>query len=84
MSEVKGAIPKIIILILCLWLAIPSPIDIAVIISESIAKAIEPLNIEQANQIAQMYVIFFRAFGLVFFLVDIVLIFKDLKEGQFF
>jgi len=74
MSESERTIPKLIIfifgLILGFLFAIPSEVDIAVMILEALAKAIQPFNVEQANQMVGMYIIFFRIFGIVLIVVD--------------
>jgi hypothetical protein len=87
MSESEGAIPKLIIFIFILILgflfAIPSPIDLGIMILETVAKAIEPLNVEQANQLVGMYIIFFRIFGIALIIIDILgIYFLYLKEPQ--
>lgn len=88
MSEPKGAIPKLIIfifgLILGFWFAIPSEVDVAVMILEALAKAIQPLNVEQANQMVGMYIIFFRIFGIVLIVVDALGIYIQLKRKEYF
>jgi len=88
MSEPKGAIPKLIVLIFGLilgfWFAIPSEVDIAVMILEALAKAIQPLNIEQANQMVRMYIIFFRIFGIVLIVVNALGIYIQLKRKDIF
>lgn len=84
MFEPKGTIPKLIIfifgLILGFLFAIPSEVDIAVMILEALAKGIQPFNIEQANQMVGMYIIFFRIFGIVLVVVDGLGIFIQLKR----
>lgn len=88
MSESEGAIRKLIIfiigLILGLWFAIPSEVDIAVIILQAYARAIQPLNVEQANQIVNMYIVFFRIFGIVLIILDILGIYILFKKKQYF
>jgi len=87
-SEPKGAIPRFIVLVLSLilgfWFAIPSEIDIAGIILEAFAKAIQPLNVEQANRIVQTYIVFLRIFGGLLIIVSILGIYNQLKRRQFF
>lgn len=84
MSEPKGAIPKLVVfifgLILGFLFAVPSEIDLAVMILEAFARAIHPLNVEQANQIVEMYIIFFRIFGVVLIVVDALGIYIQLKR----
>lgn len=88
MSEPRGTIPRIIVfifgLILGFWFAIPSEVDIAVMILEALAKAIYPLNIEQANQMVRMYIIFFRIFGMVLIVVGALSIYLQLKRKEYF
>lgn len=88
MSESEGAIRKLIIfiigLILGLWFAIHSEVDIAVIILQAYARAIQPLNVEQANQIVNMYIVFFRIFGIVLIILDILGIYILFKKKQYF
>ena len=87
-SEPKGAIPRLIILVLSLilgfWFAIPGEIDIAVIILEAFAKAIQPLNVEQANRIVQTYIVFLRFFGGLLIIASILGIYNQLKRRRFF
>ena len=87
-SEPKGAIPRLIILVLSLilgfWFAIPGEIDIAVIILEAFAKAIQPLNVEQANRIVQTYIVFLRIFGGLLIIASILGIYNQLKRRRFF
>jgi hypothetical protein len=74
MAEPKGAIPELIIfifgLILGSLLAIPSQVDISVMILEAIARGMQPSNVEQANQMVGTYIKFFRIFGIVLIAVD--------------
>ena len=74
MSKPKGAIPELIVfifgLILGFWFAIPSKVDIAVMMLEAIAKGLQPLNVEQTNQIIAKYTKFFRIFGIFLIAVD--------------
>jgi hypothetical protein len=88
MSEPEGVIPKLIIfifgLIIGIWFAVPSEVDVAVIILEAFAKAIRPFNIEQANQMVGMYIVFFRFFGIILVLVDALGIYVQLKRKQYF
>jgi len=88
MSEPKGAIPKLIIFIIGLtlgfWFAIPSEIDIGVMILEALAKAIYPLGVEQANQMAATYIIFFRILGVMLIIVDIIGIYVLFRRRQYF
>lgn len=88
MSEPKGAIPKLIVFIFGLtlgfWLAVPSEVDLAVMILEAFARAMQPLNVEQANQIVGMYIIFFRIFGVVLIVVDALGIYIQLKRKEYF
>jgi len=88
MSESRDAIPRLILfifgLILGFWLAIPSEVDIAVMILEALAKAIHPLNVEQANQMVRMYIIFFRIFGIVLIVVNALIIYIQLKRKEYF
>ena len=88
MSEPEGAIPKLIIfifgLILGFWFAIPSEVDLAVMILEAFARAIQPLNVEQANQIVEIYIIFFRIFGVVLIVVGALGIYIQLKRKEYF
>jgi len=87
-SEPKGAIPRLIVLVLSLilgfWFAVPSEIDIAVIILEAFAKAIQPLNVEQANRIVQTYIVFLRIFGGLLIIASILGIYNQLKRRRFF
>jgi len=87
MSEPKGAIPKLIIfifgLILGFWFAIPGEVDIAVMILEALAKAIQPLNVEQANQLVGIYIVFFRIFGIILIVVDALGIYIQLKKKEY-
>jgi hypothetical protein len=88
MSESKGAIPKLIIfifgLILGFCFVIPSEIDLGVMILEAFAKAIQPFNVEQANQMVGMHIIFFRIFGVVLIFVDALGIYIQLERKQYF
>lgn len=88
MSEPKGAIPKLIVLIFGLmlgfWFAIPSDVDLGVMILEALAKAIYPLGVEQANQIVGMYIIFFRILGIVLIVVDALGIYLQLRRREYF
>ena len=88
MSEPKGAIPKLVVcifgLILGFWFAIPSEVDIAVMILEALAKGIQPLNVEQANQMVGTYIVFFRIFGIVLIVVDALGIYIQLKRKEYF
>jgi len=74
MSKPKGAIPELIIfifgLILGFLLAVPSQVDIAVMILEAIANGMQHLNVEQANQLVGKYIRFFRIFGIVLIAVN--------------
>lgn len=88
MSEPRGAIPKLIIfifgLIFGILLGVPSPIDVGVMILEAIAKAFQPLNVEQANQIVSRNIIFLRMFGWVLIIVDVLGIYLELRKGEYF
>lgn len=88
MSEPKGTITKLIVsifgLILGLWFAIPSEVDIAVMILEALAKAIQPLNLETANQMVRMYIILFRILGIVLIIFNASGIYNQLKRKQYF
>jgi hypothetical protein len=70
----KGAIPELIIfifgLILGFLLGIPGQVDMAVMTLEAIAKGLQHLNVEQANQLVGKYIKFFRIFGIVLIAVD--------------
>jgi len=63
--------------------AVPSEVDLGVIILEGVANAIQPLNVEQANQIVDMYIIFFRILGIVLIAGDILMIYVELKKGNY-
>lgn len=84
MSEVKGAIPKIIILAISILLVLPDPINIGVMIIETLAKAIQPFNIEEANQLAQTWIKGLKFIGVALFFVDLLLILNECKKGRFF
>ncbi len=87
MSELRGAIPKLLVLtfglILGFWFAVPSEVDIAVMILEALARAIQPLNVEQANQMVGMYIIFLRIFGIVLIVADALGIYIQLKRREY-
>lgn len=87
-EEPRGAIPKLIVfivgLILGFWFAVPSKIDIGVMILEALAKAIQPLNVEQANQMVSMYIIVFRIFGIFLIVADALGIYFLFKRRQYF
>jgi len=84
MSERRVAIPNLIVficgLILGLWFAVPSPADISLIILETLARAIQPLNIEQADRMVGMYIILFRIFGIVLIVLDVLGVYIQLKK----
>lgn len=86
--EPRGAIPRLIVFIIGLifgfWFAIPSEIDLGVMILEALGKAIQPLNVEQANQMVAMYIIFFRILGVVLIAVDILGIYILFRRRQYF
>jgi len=87
-SEPRGAIPKLIIfifgLILGILFAVPSPVHIGVMILEALVKAINPLGVEQANQMVAMYIIFLRIFGIVLIVVDAFGIYYLIKRREYF
>jgi hypothetical protein len=87
-EEPRGAIPKLIVfivgLILGFWFAVPSEVDIGVMILEALAKAMQPLNVEQANQMVSMYIILFRILGVVLIVVDALGIYILFKRRQYF
>jgi hypothetical protein len=87
-DEPRGVIPKLIIFIIGLalgfWFAIPSEVDVGVMVLEALAKAIQPLDIEQANQIVGEYIILLRIFGVILILVDALGIYIQLRRKRFF
>jgi hypothetical protein len=87
-SKSRGAIPRLIIfiigLIFGLWFAIPGETDLGIMILEALAKAIQPLNVEQANQMVAMYIILFRILGIVLIAADILGICILFRRRQYF
>lgn len=88
LAEPKGAIPKLIIFILMLILGImfniPDEVNIGVLILEALAKAIAPLNIQQANQLVVNYIIFLKIFGFVLIAIGIFEIIILFRRRQYF
>ncbi len=87
MSERRGAIPSLIIFIFFLILgflfAVPSPVDIGVMILDAFAKAIQPLDIELANRMINTYIIFLRIFGIILIAVDVLAIYLKFKRKEY-
>lgn len=87
-EEPKGAIPRIILFIVVLVIgilfAVPSEVDIGVMIIQGVARALQPFNNAQVSQMALSYIIYLRIFGWAIIIADIIGIYLSLKKGEYF
>lgn len=76
MSEVKGVIPKLIIFIIGLWFAIPSPIDITIIIAETFQRSFP-------SSLTSLMIFSLRFLGVCLFIGSIISIIVQFRRGEY-
>ena len=83
MSEPRGAIPRlftfILGLILGFWFAVPSPIDISVMILEALQS-----SLPDYSQNVWLYILSLRLFGVFLIIADIVGIYVSFRRREYF
>lgn len=83
MSESKGAIPKLFVFILGLilgfWFAVPSPVDISVIILEAFQSSFPDYNLN-----VWLYILLLRLFGVFLIIADVIAIYISIRSGKYF
>jgi len=89
MSEPKGAIPKLILLIIGLilgfWLMIPSPINIGIMILTALKSGMQSLpNNEMVNQMIDQYILGLRILGVLIIIADVIVIYALFRRGEYF
>jgi len=81
----RGAIPKVLILILSFWLGLPSPIGLGIIIIRALQKAIQPLPYGTlAYQMAEQSIWLLQILGLILFFITLYSIYKQFRRGEYF
>jgi ABC-type bacteriocin/lantibiotic exporter with double-glycine peptidase domain len=77
MVEVKAAIPKLIVLILGIWLFLPSEIDIGTLILENFLAA-------YPSRVIETTIFGLRFLGVLLIALGVLFIVKQLREGEYF
>lgn len=83
MSEPKGAIPRLFIFVFVLILgflfAVPSPIDIGVMILEAFQS-----SLPNYSQNVWQYILLLRIFGVLLIFGDIIVIYTQFRRKEYF
>jgi len=82
MGNEEGAIAQISVLVLGIWLALPSPVGLGALIVNGIASTACP-GASFCDQVP-LYIIALQAMGVLVFLGDLLLIYKSAKSGHWF
>jgi len=84
MSEIKGAIPKLIVFIIGLLLALPSPINIGITILKALQSSIQFLPKDTATQIIERSILWLQIFGVILIILDMISIIVQFHRGEYF